>query len=502
MYIVGVSLPVREQTVRRDLQPGDEVDIYLRLSRDPGHDELAVRRQERECRELCQRRGWRVAIVHRDDDRSAISGKRREGYEAALRRIELRRVRGLVAWHPDRLHRSPKELERFIDVVEASGAGIATVQGGEYDLGTASGRMSARIVGAVARHESEHKSERIRSKMGQLKRDGKLTGGGRRPYGYEVVKTTEGKLDRVIVRDNEAAIIRELTRRAIGGESLLSLVRDLKKRGIPAAAGGPWSLASMSRLLRSMRIAGLRDLDGKETPAPWPAIITSRDHHQLRTMLARNSRAGTRSQRSYLLTGGLIRCGGPHLVRGKRVVDERHPDGICGAAMIGRPMNGQPTYCCITDRGGCNKVFVRAANVDEIVQKTVVAIVDRPGLAKRLQRSGGKDADRVLDGISRQEERLREIEADYANGELERAEYRRLRDQANARLEDLRKDFKPTPTIDYGPQSPLGLAWPSLSLGQRRAVLDTLLVEVRIAPVGRQAGSKFDGDRVKLRWKV
>lgn len=450
-----------------------------------------MRRQERECRELCQRRGWQVATVHTDDDRSAFSGKPRPGYEAALGRIKSSQVHGIVAWHPDRLHRSPTELERFITIVEASGAGVATVQGGEYDLSTASGRMSARIVGAVARHESEHKSERLRSKMSELRRDGKLTGGGRRPYGYENDRLTLREpstccriADRVEFVIDEPAVVRELARRALGGESLLSLVRDLNQRGIPAGTGGAWGLASISRLLRSLRIAGLRHDQGKDIPAPWPAIITTREQRQLRALLARNSRAGTRSQRSYLLTGGLVRCGG------------------CGAPMIARPLGGKPTYACIKERGGCNKVFARAERVDEIVRLAVVKVVDGPGLARRLKRSGGKDTDHALDAITRQEERLREVETDYAGGDLERSEYRRLRDQVRARLHELRDGFKPKPTLDFGGENPLGVAWPSLSLGRRRAVLDTLLDEVKIAPVGRRAGSRFDAGRVSLRWRV
>jgi DNA invertase Pin-like site-specific DNA recombinase len=136
IYCQAIAVPKLEQ--RQDLRAGDTVDLYLRISRDPGHDELGVRRQERECRELCKQRGWQVAAVHVDDDRSAFSGKPRPGYEHMLQRLERGQVRGLVAWHPDRLHRSPVELERFITVVEAIGAGVATVQGGEYDLSTAS----------------------------------------------------------------------------------------------------------------------------------------------------------------------------------------------------------------------------------------------------------------------------------------------------------------------------------------------------------------------------
>ena len=429
-----------------------------------------------------QRKGWRVAVVHTDDDRSAFSGKLREGYERMLERLRLGQVRGIVTWHPDRLHRSPKELERFIDVVEACGAGVVTVQGGEYDLGTASGRMSARIVGAVARHESEHKSERIRAKMRELKTDGKLTGGGRRPYGYED--------DRLTVREHEAVIIRELTRRALSGESLLSLVRDLNARKVPAGTGGPWGLASISRLLRSLRIAGLRELEGTPQPAPWPAIIALDQHKQLQAVLSRHRKSGTRSQRSYLLTGGLVVC------------------GTCGKAMIGRPINGVPTYGCDKARGGCGKVWVRAERVDDIVRDAVVLAIDSAGLAKRLQRSGGKSSEQALDAISRQEAKLREIEQDYAAGELERTEYRRLRDAARTRLEQLTSTFKPAPSIEFGTDNPLALAWPELPLGRRRAVIDLVLDEVRILPVGHRAGEhfeakdRFDRERVQLHWRV
>jgi len=474
----------------RELQPGDPVDIYARVSRDDEDDKLAVKRQEDACRDLAKRRRWKVAMVHQDNDKSAYSGKVRPAYEELLRRVQGGHVRGVVAWHPDRLHRSTKELERFIDLVEASGVAVMTVQGGDYDLSTASGRMSARIVGAVARGESEHKSERIRAKMLQLQQSGKFTGGGRRPYGYEYLKTKDGRLDRLVLREDEALVVRELVRRYIGGESLLSLVRDLNARDVKAATGGPWGLASVSRLLRAPRIAGLRDVEGKLKPAPWDGIITAHEHRQLRTLLARNHKAGTRAQRSYLLTGGLIVCGNPK----------------CKKPMIGRPINGKPTYGCDKARGGCGKVWVVADRVDEIVHASVVAVVDKPGLAKRLHRGSGRDP--VLDEIERQEKRLREVEEDYADGELDRDEYRRVRAHAKDRLEELRKNYQPATSIDYGSENPLAAAWPAISLGRRRAVLDAVIKSVRIMPVGHrkdetfEAKDRFQGERVKITWKV
>ena len=67
-----------------------------------------------------------------------------------LAAVESASIDAIVTWHNDRLHRSPKELEAFIDLVERSRVRLVVVTGG-YDLTTPDGRLSARIVGAVAR---------------------------------------------------------------------------------------------------------------------------------------------------------------------------------------------------------------------------------------------------------------------------------------------------------------------------------------------------------------
>ncbi len=103
---------------------------------------------------------------------------------------------GVIAWHPDRLHRSPRELEDFIDLMERTGCTVVTVTAGEYDLATPEGRLTARIVGSVARKESEDKSRRIRRKHLELAEAGRHVGG--RAFGYEPggvdVRPSEGAL--------------------------------------------------------------------------------------------------------------------------------------------------------------------------------------------------------------------------------------------------------------------------------------------------------------------
>ena len=51
-------------------------------------------------------------------------------------------VDGLIVWHPDRLHRSPLELEEFITLVENTGAQVQSVTAGERDLATPTGRFT------------------------------------------------------------------------------------------------------------------------------------------------------------------------------------------------------------------------------------------------------------------------------------------------------------------------------------------------------------------------
>lgn len=135
--------------------------IYCRISQDREGAGLGVDRQRQDCVKLCEDRGWEVIAVYEDNDLSAYSGKRRPGYETLLGTVRAHSVDVVVVWHTDRLHRSPRELEEWIVAVETAGVMTATVKAGELDLATSSGRLVARMFGAVARHESEQKGERI-----------------------------------------------------------------------------------------------------------------------------------------------------------------------------------------------------------------------------------------------------------------------------------------------------------------------------------------------------
>src|SRR5690606_27818675 len=91
--------------------------IYVRISRDVDMTGLGVERQRRDCAELVERLGWTLVETYEDNDRSAYSGKPRPGYEAMTERLRRGDIGAVVAWHPDRLTRQPRELEDLIDVL-------------------------------------------------------------------------------------------------------------------------------------------------------------------------------------------------------------------------------------------------------------------------------------------------------------------------------------------------------------------------------------------------
>ena len=468
------------------------VAIYVRISSDPKHDGLGVKREERECRELCRRLGLRVVAVFLDDDRSAFSGKPRPGYLGMLERLQLGDFQAIVAWHPDRLHRSPLELESFIDLLERTRATVVTVQGGDYDLSTASGRMTARVVGAVARHESEHKSERLRAKMRELVGGGRMTGGtGNRAFGYEQY---EKGTHQPSVREEEAAIVRELVERYLAGESLIGLARDLNRRRVSTVTGSRWRVTTVRGLLGSPRLAGLREYQGQLVASPWPAIIDADQYHRLRARLQANAKSHRRAARRYLLTG-IVCCG---------------RDG-CGQPLVGRTIKStsthrnEPRYVCARERGGCGGISILALPVEERVTEALFDVVDSPEFAHRLWSEDGQPPE-TQDEVEKVERRLAVLAQTWADGDITRAEWQAARGRLLERLDALQRRLGEATRHSVlerwkdGDRS-LRREWSSLSLDQKRAIAAAVLRRVVIQPSDRSAPRRFDSRRVTIERK-
>jgi len=470
--------------------------IYCRISDDREGAGLGIARQETDCRERADRLGWTVAGLYVDNDLSAYSGKNRPEYRRMIDDLCSGTVDAVVAWHTDRLHRSPRELEEFIDLCEGAGVAVETVKAGPVDLSTPAGRAVARTLGAWARYESEHKAERNRRKALELAQAGKISGGGPRPFGYEE--------DRMTVRESEAEMIREWVRRVLAGEPVRSLARDLNSRGIRSSSGKQWSAQTLKRMLASGRISGQRDHHaqsrGKKRPlvgeivadAVWPAIISKEDTARLRALLMDPARRVTSATPRRCLLTGLLRC------------------ARCGSAMCGRPRDdGRMRYVCNKMPGNnhCGKMYVLAGPADECVTSMVKVALNSAEFVKGVQANGqGHGDEAVLCQMTADQRKLEELAEDYATDVITRKEWLRAREVLEARLEAAQKRLSTnsrTAALEglSGDSVVFGEVWEELSLGRRRAVISALLDRIIVHP-GVRGRNTFDPLRLEPIWRA
>lgn len=459
--------------------------IYCRISSDKTGAGLGVDRQEGLCRDLAERFGWTVVRVYTDNDISAYSGKTRPDYEDMLAAIQRGEVDALVAWHTDRLHRSPVELERFIDVVENAGVQIQTVQSGPLDLATPSGRMVARLLGATARYESEHKSARLKAKARELAAAGQIGGGGSRPFGYEP--------DRLRVRETEAVLIREAVQRVLFGESIRGLCREWNDNGVRTVRDKAWTPHVMRQMLMSARISGRREHEGAiRATAVWDPIITPDESDRLRELLSDPARLKNDgdSTRKYLLSGFLY-CG----IAG------------CGLKLMARPeANRNRSHVCSIP--GRSHLRVRAEPLELYVTEGVFDYLDEfVNLASAVRDQAGdtREAD-LWSALANYQTRLTRVhDAFYVHDRLPEGEFNRLSGElelniqrAKDQLAKIRQDtrLRDLPTSSARARE----LWSARGFAWKRMLLGTLVERVEVGP-GVRGRNRFDPDRVSIKWR-
>ena len=465
--------------------PPKAAAIYARISSDPSGLAAGVTRQVEDCRAFAERRCWPVADVYVDNDTSAYSGKKRPEYERMLIDLASGIRDALIVYHLDRLHRRPSELEDFLDLCDRTGIRDLACVTGEIDLGTHDGRFHARILGAVARKESDDKSRRLTRKHIELAQAGKVSGGGTRPYGYAK--------DRLTVVPDEATVIKEMAERLLAGDSLRSIAANLNERKVATVTGREWTTHSVRQLLYSARISGQREHNGDIiAEAAWPAIIKPAQTTRIRALLNDPERRTNRVARKYLLAG-LLRC------------------GTCGTTMISRPRSdGRGRYVCSRDpgRNGCGSTFILADDVDAFIADAVLDRLETPRLAASMRRRAAADPAMasVIQELERDQEQLDELAASYGEKAISHREWLAARAPIQARIKNANA------TLNRGQRStalagilnhPDGVVamYEALPLARQQAVIKAVLNYAQIGPAVR-GRNRFDPSRISPAWRV
>jgi site-specific DNA recombinase len=460
--------------------------VYARISSDEG-TALGVARQIEDCTAEASRRGWPLGEIFTDNDVSATRAKKRPAYERMLHAIEHRTIDAVVVWDVDRLTRTPAELEHFISLADSHGLALASI-GGEVDLATPQGRLTARIKGSVARHEVEQMSRRLKRKFQENAKAGKSH--GVMPFGYRRERILDENGRDVGTRDvvvpSEAEAIRELYARAIAGDTLRYLAKYLNDQGFRTGRGNTFAGNVVGNMLRRPRYAGHRTHAGQIIgKGDWEPIISQDTYDQAMAVLTAPGRRHSRGLEPKHLLSGIALC------------------GRCGGTM--RPnihlpkadgKHRQPAYIC----PDCMKLTRKMEPVNEAVEAVMIARLSRPDVLVHLS----EKPDALAAAASARDAILGRMDTaadDYADGTITARQMARMNERLKASLAEAEAHvlkYQPVRILDGMTGAGAAEAWESSPINRKRDIIRQLAT-VTILPSG--PGIRFTPEQVKIEWK-
>jgi DNA invertase Pin-like site-specific DNA recombinase len=454
-----------------DVPAGTPTVIYARISLDKNGNELGVERQEKMCRELCDKRGWPIVAVIRENSVSATRGKR-PGFEKLLNM----RPEHIVMWSSDRLFRKGKDLEALIDLDKP----IHSVLDGPMTLSTPSGRMQARFHAIVNTFEGEMKGERQKAAAVQRAQMGK-SWWPRRPFGLEF----DGSL-----RVDEATALAGAYEALLSGATVMSLAAELNRLGMVTNTGKPWTASSLRPVLLNPRNAGIRTYAGEEVgKAAWQPIVPEDVFRAAVRLLTRpERRTGGGGHRKNLLSGVAIcsHCSATVKTawRGKR--------GEIGAYRV---------YEC----RGKHCLSHRADWLDQTVEGLVFAALRVPSAASIWMSSGDGDVEEIREEVVKVRDKMREYEEDREADMISRESFLRMYGAAREKLAELEKQLDAmtgdSPVSGLLKSKDMTVEWAKLDLDKKRAVVQHLIrkVELKRRGKGRSASGP---EHIAVHWNA
>lgn len=465
-----------------------------------------------------QRPDWQHVGSFKDNDISAstYSNEVRKDFENLMALVRANGVDVILCVEVTRLFRKPLEAEVLIDMVwtkKTTFHTVVTTRGGYYDLRTSTGRGALRDAVNKAAGESDNISDRVRDKKGAMARKG-MPNGGRRPYGFEA--------NHIAHREEEAAVIRLMASRIIGGESARKIIADLNEEGITTAEGGKWTKATMVNMLRRVRYApyddsgkGIREHKGTQYKAVWDAVFDAVTWEKLQAALKVDDQLAAQrgTPRKYAWVG-FLRCGG------------------CGERMGGsmkrdRPHEAnKPRYKCKVydgygQRKGCGGCSILAEPLEDLIMETLIYRLESDDFARIFAESEDDTAGlkAALDDHHVKKAKLDDLIDSYYGDNpdgLSRDQFMRAKAAAEAVLEKAAREIEKLSAkrtlvgIPIGMSIREAIASHAGDLGWLRQLGSLVIEEIVVHPGGGKPryechdGSvfKFDPERVTFKYRV
>lgn len=248
---------------------GDDVrvGIYVRRSTDDEHQPYSLEAQDtRLTAYIDSNPGWRLVARFSDDASGASTN--RPGLHRALKAAHAGLIDVLLVYRVDRFTRNLRDMVVLLDELERTGVVFRSATE-PFDTATPMGRMLVQMLGMFAQFERDTIIDRVIAGMERKAAKGKWKG-GKRPFGYQVDKTTQT----LVIDPHEATIVRLIfnlyTTDRLGSRTIAT---TLNARGHRTTTGGTWSGYQVLRALTNRIYLG--DSPSATPPSPTPTSRSS-----------------------------------------------------------------------------------------------------------------------------------------------------------------------------------------------------------------------------------
>ncbi|QRX90843.1 recombinase family protein [Streptomyces noursei] len=463
-------------------RPALRAVIYARVSSDPHNRGKSVADQIAECKRECAQRGWRLVEVFEDNDRSAsrYATKERKDYARLVEFLRAGRADVLMTWESSRAQRDLEAYLRLREIAEGNGVQWC-YKGRLYDLSRTDDRFTTGLDALLDERESGITRDRVLRGKKTSAAAGRPN--GRMLYGYaREYDPRTGEFVKSVIREDQAAIVREAVRRLAAGEALGTLCREFNLRGLRTNTGGSWRKDNLRAMAINPGYIGKRVRHGVVIgDAEWPAIHQTPEERQAYYTCVRRL---TDPARTTWRPGGLR-----HLSSGIPVC------GVCGgklyAAHWSKKKTGQSEgrigYDCRgTDTYPGHCVAVTKDILDRHLSALAIERLSRPDAAELLA-DDDQQAEHIAALLAEAAEKratLDETADKVAKGEMTVTMAARIEAQLLPEVEALERraeEASTAPVLRGLIRSDAADIWPTLPLTQQREVIKALM-DVTVLP--------------------
>lgn len=280
--------------------------LYCRYSSHNQRD-VSIDQQIKACEAYAEREGIAVVKVYAD---RAMTGTndRRPQFQRMISEAPALGIQYIIVYSLDRFAR-----DRYDSAVykrQLKQQGIRVLSATENISDDPSGVLLESMLEGLAEYYSVELSRKIRRGLDDNAAQGLVN--GPQPYGY---RSKNGKIE---IDSDQAAVVKEVYRRTLAGETRADIVADLNARRIPTRLGKTWKRTSLEPMLKNERYAGVYIYGSTRVEGAMPQIIDRDTFDAVQAILAKQANPNAPKRRKtdggvYLLTGRVFcgHCGSP-----------------------------------------------------------------------------------------------------------------------------------------------------------------------------------------------